>query len=521
MNTSLEQTLTESVSDQERLFPGRRVGPGQEPSAEPSAGEREGGHLAYKQQREGAPLARNRRSRRRRLWGTSKEQALPGHSRRRWLWLWGTCICVAALLTATRVLALETIIIERGYDNPTKIAVVPFETLDSTDAGIAEIVSFDLARSGQFDPLPRENMLSFPARVEDVLFRDWRILGIEYVVIGRLRRQPNGDFSVAYHLLDVFNEQELTTRRIGAQASQLRDVAHSISDEVYKSITGIPGAFSTKILYVLAKNAGTSYATYELKLADSDGARARTLFESTQPLLSSSWAPDGRRVAYVSFESGRQSIVIQDIHTGSRLRVAEYRGLNSAPVFSPDGNRLALVLSRDGNAEIYIKDLLTGELRRITRYPSAIDTEPSWTPDGTGLIFTSDRGGQPQIYRMDLTNSMVERLTFEGDYNARARLLPDGKNLVYVHRRERTYHIARQNLERDDGVRVLTATSLDESPSIAPNGQMLIYATQDRGRGILAVVSIDGRVKYRLPASEGDVREPAWSPYMDAFSPGT
>ncbi len=521
MNTSLEQTLTESVSDQERLFPGRRVGPGQEPSAEPSAGEREGGHLAYKQQREGAPLARNRRSRRRRLWGTSKEQALPGHSRRRWLWLWGTCICVAALLTATRVLALETIIIERGYDNPTKIAVVPFETLDSTDAGIAEIVSFDLARSGQFDPLPRENMLSFPARVEDVLFRDWRILGIEYVVIGRLRRQPNGDFSVAYHLLDVFNEQELTTRRIGAQASQLRDVAHSISDEVYKSITGIPGAFSTKILYVLAKNAGTSYATYELKLADSDGARARTLFESTQPLLSSSWAPDGRRVAYVSFESGRQSIVIQDIHTGSRLRVAEYRGLNSAPVFSPDGNRLALVLSRDGNAEIYIKDLLTGELRRITRYPSAIDTEPSWTPDGTGLIFTSDRGGQPQIYRMDLTNSMVERLTFEGDYNARARLLPDGKNLVYVHRRERTYHIAWQNLERDDGVRVLTATSLDESPSIAPNGQMLIYATQDRGRGILAVVSIDGRVKYRLPASEGDVREPAWSPYMDAFSPGT
>ena len=434
---------------------------------------------------------------------------------------WATCLCAVALLIGAHVLALETIVIERGYDNPTKVAVVPFETLDSTDAGIADIVSFDLARSGQFDPLPRENMLSFPARVEDVFFRDWRILDIEYVVIGRLRTQPNGDFSVDYHLLDVFNERELTTRRIGAQASQTRDVAHSIADDVYQRITGIPGAFSTKILYVLAKNAGTSYATYELKLADSDGARARTLFESTEPLLSSSWAPDGRRVAYVSFESGRPAIIIQDIHTGSRSRVAEYRGLNSAPVFSPDGNRLALVLSRDGNAEIYIKDLLTGELRRITRYPSAIDTEASWTPDGTGLIFTSDRGGRPQIYRMDLTNSMVERLTFEGDYNARARLLPDGKNLVYVHRRERTYHIAWQNLERDDGVRVLTTTSLDESPSIAPNGTMLIYATQDRGRGILAVVSIDGRVKYRLPAAEGDVREPAWSPYMNAFSPGT
>ena len=434
-------------------------------------------------------------------------------------WVWAACL--AASLVATRVVALETIIINQGYDDPTRIAVVPFETLDSTDAGIAEIVSFDLARSGQFDPLPRDNMLSFPARVEDVFFRDWRILGIEYVVIGRLREQPNGDFSVAYHLLDIFNERQLKTRRIDAQAQQLRDVAHSISDDIYETITGIRGAFSTKILYVLAKNAGTSYATYHLKMADSDGARVRTLFESNEPLLSSSWAPDGRRVAYVSFESGRPAIIIQDIVTGSRSRVAEYRGLNSAPVFSPDGNRLALVLSRDGNAEIYVKDLLTGELRRITRYPSAIDTEPSWTADGTGLIFTSDRGGRPQIYRMDLTNSMVERLTFEGDYNARARLLPDGNNLVYVHRRKGTYHIAWQNLERDDGIRVLTATSLDESPSVAPNGAMLIYATQVGGRGILAVVSIDGRVKYRLPSAEGDVREPAWSPYMDAFSPGT
>ena len=434
--------------------------------------------------------------------------------------LWSICVCASALLAAGRVLALE-IMIEQGYDDPIRIAVVPFETLDSTDAGIAEIVSFDLARSGQFDPLPRENMLSFPARIENVFFRDWRILGIEYVVVGRIRKQPNGDFSATYHLLDVFNERELTTRRIDARADQLRDVAHSVSDDVYHRITEIPGAFSTKILYVLAKNAGTSYATYELKLADSDGERARTLFESPEPLLSASWSPDGRRAAYASFESGRPAIIIQDIESGSRTRVAEYRGLNSAPVFSPDGNRLALVLSRDGNAEIYVKDLVTGELRRITRYPSAIDTEPSWTPDGTGLIFTSDRGGRPQIYRMDLTNSMVERLTFEGDYNARARLLPDGENLIYVHRRGRTYHIAWQNLLRDDGVRVLTTTSLDESPSVAPNGTMLIYATQVGGRGILAVVSIDGRVKYRLPAAEGDVREPAWSPYLDAFSPGT
>ena len=433
--------------------------------------------------------------------------------------LWPTAATVAALTLASPALgAGEKIIIDQGYDNQTRIAVVPFESTGPDDAGIAPIVSFDLARSGQFDPLPTENMLSLPTRPEQVFFRDWRVLGIEYVVIGRVWEVGNGQLATVYHLLDVFNERELLTGRLAAPADKRRDIAHRISDDVFEQITGIPGAFSTRIIYVLALDAGTSYARYRLELADSDGERARTLFDSTEPLLSASWSPDARRVAYVSFESGRQAIVIQDIASGARSRVAEYKGLNGAPVFSPDGNRLALVLSRDGNPEIYIKDLVSGALRRITRYPSAIDTEPSWTPDGNGLIFTSDRGGHPQIYQMDLTNSMVERLTFQGDYNARARLLPDGTHLIYVHRRNGTYHIAWQDLERDD-VRVLTETSLDESPSIAPNGTMLIYATQDRGRGILAVVSIDGRVRYRLPSAEGDVREPAWSPYIDALSP--
>ena len=434
---------------------------------------------------------------------------------------WRAVAAITVLSLAWPVLAAgEKIIIDQGYDNQTRIAIVPFETAGGDDAGIAPIVSFDLARSGQFDPLPPENMLSLPTRPEQVFFRDWRVLGIEYVLIGRLWEIGDGDLATTYHLLDVFNERELLSGRLAAPAEKRRDIAHRISDEVFEQITGIPGAFSTKIIYVLALDAGTPYARYRLELADSDGERARTLFDSDQPLLSASWSPDARRVAYVSFESGRQAVVIQDIATGARSRVAEYRGLNGAPVFSPDGNRLALVLSRDGNPEIYIKDLAGGELRRVTRYPSAIDTEPSWTPDGAGLIFTSDRGGRPQIYQMDLATSMVERLTFQGDYNARARLLPDGRHLVYVHRRQGTYHIAWQSLERED-VRVLTQTSLDESPSIAPNGTMLIYATQDRGRGILGVVSIDGRVRYRLPSAEGDVREPAWSPYIDALSPSS
>lgn len=430
-------------------------------------------------------------------------------------------LATTASLLAFSATALEKIIIDRGYDEQTRIAIAPFDTAAGADAGIAGIVSFDLARSGQFDALPPEQMLSMPSHPEDVVFRDWRIQGVEYIVIGRQWRTAAGELAVAWHLFDVFNERELMAESLQAPPERLRDVAHRIADDIYERITGVPGAFSTRIIYVLATDAGTARARYLLKIADSDGVRARTLFNSAQPILSASWSPDAQRVAYVSFESGRQAVVIQNLATGERERVAEYKGLNGAPVFSPDGKRLALVLSRDGNPEIYVMALEGNRaLRRVTRYPGAIDTEPSWTPDGAGLIFTSDRGGRPQIYRMELANSMIERLTFQGDYNARARLLPDGRHLIYVHRRAGTYHIAWQDLERDD-VRVLTETSLDESPSIAPNGMMLIYATQDAGRGILAVVSIDGRVKYRLPSDEGDVREPAWSPYIDALSPSS
>ena len=430
-------------------------------------------------------------------------------------------LAVAAALATLPAAGLEKIIIDRGYDDQTRIAIAPFAAPDGADASIADIVSFDLARSGQFDALSPEQMLSMPSHPEDIVFRDWRIQGVEYIVIGRQWRTATGDLAVAWHLFDVFNERELMAESIEAPPDKLRDAAHRIADDVYERITGVRGAFSTRIVYVLATNAGTARARYLLKVADSDGHRSRTLFDSAQPILSASWSPDARRVAYVSFESGRQAVVIQDLLTGERERVAEYRGLNGAPVFSPDGQRLALVLSRDGNPEIYVMDLQGDRaLRRVTRYAGAIDTEPSWTPDGGSIVFTSDRGGRPQIYRIELGNSMIERLTFQGDYNARARLLPGGRQLVYVHRREGTYHIAWQDLERDD-VRVLTQTSLDESPSIAPNGMMLIYATQDAGRGILAVVSIDGRVKYRLPSDEGDVREPAWSPYIDALSPSS
>ena len=413
--------------------------------------------------------------------------------------------------------SLDTIIIDQGQDNPVKIAVVPFElSIDlAVGSNLSDIISFDLARSGQFQPVPTENMLSFPADSSKVFFRDWRILNADYLLMGSAARDSEGRISVSFELVDVVNERKVESRRFTIEDIYWRDVAHKISDLVYERVTGVRGAFSTQILYVLAKNSGSSKATYSLEIADSDGERTRTLIESPKPILSASWSPDGTRVAYVTFETGRPTIVVQAINGPYRKRLTDFPGINSSPVFSPDGTKLALVLSRDGDPEIFIMDLVTESLRRITRH-HAIDTEPSWSPDGESIIFTSDRGGRPQIYRIDLLTNLIERLTFQGDYNARGRLLPGGKHLVFVHRKNGIFHIAWQDLELDN-LRVLTETSLDESPSLAPNGTMLIYATQNQGRGILAVVSLDGRVKYRLPSSAGDVREPAWSPFNDGF----
>ena len=435
-------------------------------------------------------------------------------------------VFLAALSTLALILAAGShaaegleIVISEGRDNPARIAVVPFDATTAPEAaGMADIIAFDLLRSGQFATLARENMLSYPAAPEDVFFRDWRIVGMDYLLIGRAYLDPDGDLGVAWHLYDVNAGRELMTRRFVAAPVHMRDVAHRISDEAYAAITGVRGAFSTRILYVMVQNPGTDYARYQLRLADSDGERARTVFESTEPVMSPSWSPDGSRIAYVSFETGKSSIVVHDLVGGERGIVANFEGINGAPAFSPDGNTLAMSLSRDGNSEIYTQDIASGALRRVTRHPGAIDTEPTWNAAGDSLIFTSDRGRRPQIYQVDLATLFVERLTFHGDYNARARLLPDQRHLIYVHRREGIYHIAWKDLERDDLPRVLTATSLDESPSVAPNGAMLIYATQDAGRGILAVVSIDGGATYQLRSASGDVREPTWSPFLDTTS---
>lgn len=407
-----------------------------------------------------------------------------------------------------------TIEITQGIDNPTSIAVSPFKSGAGQPEDVAAIISANLQRSGQFAPLNRKNMLSFPQSASEVFYRDWRALDTEFLVIGSVVPSAGG-YQLSFELYDILNQKSMLKRTVSAGSSELRSLAHYASDVIYEEITGIRGAFSTKMIYVevLRDLNNPKNSTYRLMHADADGAREKELLRSKQPLLSPRWSPDGKRVAYVSFETTRPAIYVQEIATGARQQVTNFKGLNGAPAWSPDGKRLAFVLSKDGNPEIYTLELTSGKYNRVTNH-FAIDTEPSWSGDGKGIIFTSNRGGQPQIYQIDLASGRTERVTFYGDYNARSSLSPDGKTMVMVHRQNGVFHIAAQDMVTGD-IRILTETKLDESPSIAPNNAMLLYATQENGKGILGAVSLDAGVKFKLPSKSGDVREPAWSPFMN------
>ena len=407
--------------------------------------------------------------------------------------------------------------ITQGRDDPVSIAIVPFEWqgFGVLPDDVTMTIGTNLRNSGEFAPIPESNMLSTPHTSAEVYFRDWRFLDADYLLIGRITN-PGSSYSVQYELFDVAREQRIAGEVLGGGQNQLRDIAHQISDIVFEEITGVRGAFGTKILYVTANRVSADLTYYQLNMADADGGRSQTLLESQEPIMSPSWSPDGTQIAYVSFETTRPRIYIQDLATGAREQITDFTGINSSPIWSPDGSKMAMVLSKDGNPEIYVLDLQTREFTRVTNHFS-IDTEPSWLPDGKSLIFTSERGGsgRPQIYQVDLDSGWVERVTFEGTYNSRARMLSDGNNMILVHRYDTDdqYHIAIMNIERGT-IRILTETILDESPSIAPNASMVIYATKSGDRGILSAVSIDGRVKFQLPSAQGEVREPSWSPFL-------
>jgi len=415
------------------------------------------------------------------------------------------------MLLASAVQSAEPLRITRGTDRATPIAVAPFGWQGDGQSGdIAQIVSDDLYHSGLFAPIERQNMISQPARAEEIIFRDWQALSAQYLLIGNVVAS-GGRLEVQFSLFNVSSEQQLLSGRTSGTAAQLRDMAHYISDQAYKELTGNKGAFSTRLLYVTAEG-----SRYRLHRADYDGARSTVVLESAAPILSPRYSPDGKQVAYVSFENRRPRIFIQQLATGQRQQVTDFQGLNGAPAFSPDGRRIALVLSRDGNPEVYVMNLANRALQRVTNH-FGIDTEPFWGADGRTLYFTSDRSGKPQIYKTDISAGReAQRVTFVGNYNANPKLSADEKTLVMVHRQEgyTNFKVAAQDLERGN-LRILSETSLDDSPTVAPNGSMLIYATRQQGRGVLMLVSINGRVRVPLPTASGDVREPSWSPWLD------
>ncbi len=404
-----------------------------------------------------------------------------------------------------------TIEITKGVEAAVPIAVVPFaqQTPGRLPVDLAEVIQSDLSRSGYFKTLPERDMLSKPRDAASVRFRNWQALGQDYLLIGQLG-QAGTRYNVQFQVFDVYKGEQIMGYRLTVSPNELRRTAHHISDLVFEKLTGKAGVFNTRIAYVTSSPEANGKKRYKLQVADADGYAPKTIAASNEPLMSPAWSPDGKKIAYVSFERKRSAVYVQTLASGQRTRAAAFKGINGAPAFSPDGNRLALTLSKDGSPDIYILNLHNNSLQKLTT-SYAIDTEPSWSPDGRSIVFTSDRGGKPQLYAIPSRGGRATRLTFDGDYNARGRFSNDGKSLVMVHANRGDYRIAVMDMATRT-VNVLTAGPLDESPSFAPNGTMVLYAARRGGRSVLSAVSVDGTMQQKLAFESGEVREPAWAP---------
>jgi TolB protein len=420
----------------------------------------------------------------------------------------------ALLIVSVAAHAQLVIEITRGQENAVPIAVVPFgwESAGTAPFDVSEVIAADLQRSGRFAPLDRKDMIDRPTSGEQIRFQDWRYLKSDFIVVGKLAPEGADRYAAQFELFNVLTGQRLTGQRLSTNSNGMRAMAHRISDLIFEQLTGIRGAFSTRIAFISAEGTPPQQR-YKLIVSDADGENQRVIANSTEPLMSPSWSPDGQSLAYVSFENKASAVFVQTLATGERRRVSARAGINGAPAWSPDGRTLALTLSRkDGDVDVYTLDLSSQLLTRMTFDPG-IDTEPVWSIDGRKLYFNSDRTGGPQIYELDVSQpNRATRLTFEGSYNARPRLSPDGKQLAVVYLDRGNYRIAAIDLA-SKAVQVLTEGRQDESPSYAPNGITIIYATQDRGKGVLATVSSDGRFQQKLGGSTGDVREPVWGPF--------
>jgi len=420
-----------------------------------------------------------------------------------------------AWLLAGPASAELTIRITEGAGKQTPVAVVPFGFQGDTSQevlDVAKVIAADLARSGRFAPISEGDMLQRPTTGAEIDFDDWSILGVEAVVVGKLEQTGANAYSLQFQLFDVFRKEQLVGYRMPASRGTMRRAAHRAADMIYEKLTGIPGVFGTQVAYVTARGSGNN-RLFSLVVADADGENEQTVMESPDPIMSPAWSPDSRQIAYVSFEDNVSSVFVQTLRTGNRIKVSSRPGINGAPSFSPDGRKLVLTLGgADGNLDIHVLDLTSRELTRLTTN-RAIDTEGSWSPDGREIYFTSDRSGGPQIYKVSADGrGTPERVTFEGSYNARPRLSPDGNKLAVVHLDRGNYRIAVVDLKRKD-LLILSTGQQDESPSFAPNSDTLIYATRLGGNGVLETVSADGLVRQQLAGGTLDVREPVWSPF--------
>ena len=425
---------------------------------------------------------------------------------------WLAAVWVLSMVLPWQAKAELIIEITGGTEAALPIAVVPFgrEGIAAPE-DISVVINNDLARSGRFAPLPKQDLISEPHEKDEINFRDWRLLRSEGLLVGKVSSTDGETYQVQFQLFDVYNARQLVGKRYQVPASGLRRLAHQIADQIYQTLTGEMGVFSTRLAFVTVMTNGDGSKRYALQVSDSDGANPRTVLQSRQPILSPNWSPNGERLTYVSFENGKSEVFVQEMSSGRRDSVAAFKGLNSAPAWSPDGTRLALTLSKSGNPEIYVLELATGKLSRVTHNSQAIDTEPVWMPNGREILFTSDRGGRPQIYQVSADGGRAKRVSFEGSYNASPDISSDGQFMTMTHGLNGQFYIAVQDLD-SGAVQILTETGQDESPSFAPNGRMILYATEQQGKGVLAAVSVDGRIHQRLGESGTEVREPAWSP---------
>ena len=423
---------------------------------------------------------------------------------------------LAALLAALlgfAVLSAQaelTVQITQGVESGIPIAIVPFGGPQAGD-NIGSIVAADLARSGRFKVLPESQLAERPTTPGQIQFASWKALGQDDLVIGQVVADGPDHYVAQFQLFDAVRGTQLLTYNLPFAAPESRKTAHRIADMIYKQLTGENGAFATRVAYVtVAPGDGPKDRRYILQVADTDGFNPQNIIKSREPIMSPAWSPDGRQIAYVSFESKKSAIYAQTLATGDRQKISELPGINGAPAWSPDGSQLAMTLSKDGNPDIYVLDMASRNLRRITDH-FAIDTEPCWSKDGSQIVFTSDRGGKPQLYSVSGTGGQPQRITYEGDYNARGVFSPDGKSLAMVHGVGGSYRIAVMDLASKQ-LRVLTPGNLDESPGFAPNGSMILYASRTGGAAQLSAVSIDGKVRQSLRIDGGEVHEPAWSP---------